>query len=615
MMFPPRYLIALTIIGVVDAISYMLVTPSLIFYVLRCGGTRDQYGTIMSAFSFSSFLTKPLIGWWSDRNGFRVPYLTSIAIATIGGFVYVSASALVVPLDDENNNGHNTTTAVSAILLARILSGCGAANSALGFAYVARTVPASEQTQTTALLSLCRIFGMAIGPGMNILVSGVDLPLTSTFKLDDLNSVGLVLVTANLISFLVIAFLLEEPDAKQKTTTTTTTTSIDEEQTGEKNENDEDAEDETETEEGLEERIKAATAKFGASQQQQQTMIEEEEEEPSWSEILKSFLGLDVLVPMLSIFTFNANFQLIETGFAPASHDALGWGPVQSSMALGSLSVIIAVNMMQVIRLSKSGVPDVRLLIGGLVTAILAYTLMYASWVKDTPVWRFVSPILVGAAAFPYLAPATRSIFTNAINSKPALRRYGGSMQAVLSMAASVAGFTTPAYVARYCLRSPEEVAASSDKRELTSYSLFAPAMSVLVLIGLLITSRRSTGKEDDIGGDDTEDDDDTEWFESVNGPSTEFFDSRGDDGRRSSSSSMIIAGGGAVATTGEETSLLSPPGAPKKKNMRCRPRRRSSTVSMRTDPSLRSSRRSRTSNAGIMLETTFEGLLDESIR
>ena len=184
-----RYLVALTIVGLVDAISYMLVTPSLVFYVLQNGGSHVQYGIIMSAFSFSSFCTKPLIGWWSDKQGFRVPYITSVVVALLGGVCYVFASALP-----------KGRVAVDAILFARLLGGCGAANSALGFAYVARSVPPTEQTSTNSLLSLCRILGMAIGPGLNVLVAKVDIPITQYWKLDSLNSVGLVLIIANLIS-------------------------------------------------------------------------------------------------------------------------------------------------------------------------------------------------------------------------------------------------------------------------------------------------------------------------------------------------------------------------------------------------------------------------------
>jgi len=100
--------------------------------------------------------------------------------------------------------------------------------------------------------------------------------------------------------------------------------------------------------------------------------------------------------------------------------------------------------------------------------------------------WNFYLPVLLAASSFPYMAAPTRSIFTMAVNAKPALRNYHGSMQAVLSMAASVAGFTTPGIVAHYCLRHPEDVVASSDKRELTMFSLFAPFLSLLSLLGIV---------------------------------------------------------------------------------------------------------------------------------
>jgi len=429
-----KFLIALTIVGIVDAISYMLVTPSLIFYVLQNGGSQQQYGIIMSAFSFSSFCTKPFIGWWSDKQGFRVPYITSVCVALLGGVGYLFASALP-----------KGSVAVNAILVARLLGGCGAANSALGFAYVARSVPPSAQTTTNSLLSLCRILGMAIGPALNLLVAKVDIPITPDWKLDSLNSVGIVLVIANMISATAIYSLLDEPK-------------------------------EIEEQEDLNQGDTTNNASTFSSPTSS----------TSYSKVFLSFLSLDIMVPMLSIFTFNANFQLIETGFAPAANDALGWGPVESSAVLGSLSLLIAANMYSVIKLSKGGISDSNLLCGGLVGSIVGYTAVCLLWIKDSPAWHFYLPILVSASSFPYMAATTRSIFTVAVNSKPALKEYQGIMQAVLSMAASVAGFTTPGVVAAYLLRSPEEVLSSSDLRELTPYSLFAPTLSFVVLLGVV---------------------------------------------------------------------------------------------------------------------------------
>lgn len=52
-------LIVLSLIGLIDAISYMAVAPSLVFYVDQLGGSKEQYGLIMSVFSLSSFCLKP----------------------------------------------------------------------------------------------------------------------------------------------------------------------------------------------------------------------------------------------------------------------------------------------------------------------------------------------------------------------------------------------------------------------------------------------------------------------------------------------------------------------------------------------------------------------------
>lgn len=450
-----RYLIALTVVGIADAVSYMVVTPSLVFYVLKNGGTTEQFGLIMSSFSFASFCTKPIIGICSDHLGFRVPYLTSLLIALTGGFVYLFATALP-----------NGNMAVGAILAARLLGGVGGANSALGYAYVARSVPLEKQTSVNSLLSLCRILGMAIGPGVNILIAKIDIHVANNWSLDSLNSVGLILIICNTIAIASVLFLLEEPRRDN--------VGVEGEETGEDTPK-------------IHDSISSSLFR---------------------NDIFLSFFSIDIFVPMLSIFTFNASFQLIETGFAPAAFDALGWGPVQSSVALGSISFVIAFNMFNVMQLSRRGVSDSDMMCGGLILSIVGYSLLYLMWTQDALVWQFYLPILLGTSSFPFLAAPTRSIFTAAVHAKPALRKYHGLMQSILSMGASVAGFITPTIVAAYCLRHPDDVTASHDHRELSPLSLFAPFLSSLVLFGMVylrvsgkISNEKDVDKRDDREG------------------------------------------------------------------------------------------------------------------
>ena len=66
---------------------------------------------------------------------------------------------------------------------------------------------------------------------------------------------------------------------------------------------------------------------------------------------------------------------------------------------------------------------------------------MFLLWVVEAPVWHFVLPVAIAVAGFPFTAAPNRSTFTKAVDSKPILAEAQGSMQAILSMFASVAGF------------------------------------------------------------------------------------------------------------------------------------------------------------------------------
>ena len=112
---PYKLLVPQALIGLVDALSFMITSPSLVFYVLQSGGTYSQYGVILSVFSFSSFVFKPILGIWCDKSGtFRMPYLSSISVAALGGFIYFLASAF------------HGSLAISLIFIGRLLGGAGA---------------------------------------------------------------------------------------------------------------------------------------------------------------------------------------------------------------------------------------------------------------------------------------------------------------------------------------------------------------------------------------------------------------------------------------------------------------------------------------------------------
>jgi ceroid-lipofuscinosis MFS transporter 7 len=199
---------ALALIGFVDSISYMAVGPSLIFYVLQVGGNKEMYGLVMSAFSFASFLGKPVFGVWVDKGGnkFRIPYFCSFFVSIIGALMYFFANAC-----------QSASWALAFILIGRLLGGFGAANQALGYAYIASVIPQEGQTKTNTILSMTRIIGMATGPVVNVFLAKVDSTLTIgsfTMAIDPLNSVGLLLAIGNMLVVAYVFFVLGEPEQK-----------------------------------------------------------------------------------------------------------------------------------------------------------------------------------------------------------------------------------------------------------------------------------------------------------------------------------------------------------------------------------------------------------------
>mmetsp|Transcript_3241 Transcript_3241/g.6779 ORF Transcript_3241/g.6779 Transcript_3241/m.6779 type:complete len:555 (-) Transcript_3241:96-1760(-) len=424
---PFALLAPLAFVQFVDSVSYMVTAPSIVFYVLENGGSLDMYGLVLASFSFSSFCAKPVLGYFCDagHGKFRTLYLISLGVAALGGLTYFAASAFP------------SKTALILLLLGRILGGVGAANSTLGFTYIAHVVDKSVFTQATSLLSLVRIVGMAIAPAFNVLLNDMNFSIDLfgyNLEVTPLNAVGLFLALFNTIAIVGMIFLFVEPD----------------------------------------------TAPHDDKKGKENDAALEKQESGFWA----SLFSMEIVVPVLSIFQMNANFQLIETGLAPAANDSLGWGPVGISAFFGAQSICIFVAILITFDLSRRGVKDETLLLIGLIFAVIGNALVYFLWTNPTTPILFFIPVVVACLGFPFSVGPTRSLFTKSCAKNSTLSTNTGSMQAMLSMDASIAGFLAPGFISAFVLRTPEQVEASSDNRELTAWALYAPALSLITLAG-----------------------------------------------------------------------------------------------------------------------------------
>lgn len=426
---------ALATLGLVDSVSFMIVTPSLAFYINSLGGSQDFYGFVLAVYSLASFCAKPVLGRWSDASNFQLPYMVSITLSVLGGLLYAIAPGFT-----------NDYVALALVALGRMLGGLGRANSALGFAYVVRACPANKRTSITALLGGVQMVGMAIAPLFSGCLSNVDFFLLG-IHFDDLNSVGLLLVVINFASQVVVYLFL--PDLPT-------------------------VEDDASDSEG----------------------DKESEWLRIFQCIIHN---PHVGVPFLTIFVFNFNWQFIETALAPASFDVFAWGPVEVSTVLGVMAVLVFLGMTSVHKLSQSGVSDFNLLISGLLGNAVGYIMLYGLWHRGIGYIPFVIPVFVAAGSFPFLGAPNRSLFSEAVDLVPELAGHEGTMQALLSMSSSVGGFTAPSMITHYCLRTPLEVSNSNDSREFTPTALFSPLLSFIVLITTFMAGDISEKKADEL--------------------------------------------------------------------------------------------------------------------
>lgn len=299
------------------------------------------------------------------------------------------------------------------------------------------SIPAKQRTSVTAILGGVQMIGMAIAPLFSALITGVDFDIFG-IHFDYLNTVGLILVVINLASQVIIHLFL--PD------------------------------------------LESVDSSSGSDKD------EEEEKESEWLMMFRCILGNPHIgIPFLTIFTFNFNWQFIETALAPASFDVFEWGPVEVSFILGIMAVILFGGMTLVATLSKRGVSDFKLLVFGLMTNTVGYAMLYALWYRGVYWALFISPVFVGAGSFPFLGAPNRSLFSEAVDLTPELVGFEGTMQALLSMSSSVGGFTAPSMITHFCLREPDEVSASKDGREFTPVALFSPLLSLAVLLATFL--------------------------------------------------------------------------------------------------------------------------------
>ncbi|OEU23465.1 MFS general substrate transporter, partial [Fragilariopsis cylindrus CCMP1102] len=426
-------LIVLIMINVTDSISNSIIGPSLIFYVVEMGGTKSQYGMIMSSSFLSGIIMMGVYGKWIDSNGnkYKQPYMASFGLGILGSLVYFLA--ILLP---------KGKLAVATILLGRFITGMGAASRTLAYSYVATAIPRDQQRTILTMMSMTRSFGMMLGPLMNLLVSKVDTSLVLykdiTITVNQNNSVGLIIASGEIFLCTIMFLFLKDP---------------------------------------------------------QQLKTQEKEEVIGTTTKRRSLLissCFDLFLPLVTMFVFMFNFSLYAVTIPPVGNHALGWDPVMISNVLAVQAVVLFIGMCASMVCSMKDVSDFYMIGFGNLCFVIGGTATYVYWTSSSSsstvaaALKFAIPIFIVSFSYPFLGPANRSKFTKAVHNHKELENKHGAMQALFNQAFMLAGFISPSFVAAFVLRSPNDIDSSDNKHELTSLAWYIPISSSILILLLI---------------------------------------------------------------------------------------------------------------------------------
>jgi MFS family permease len=202
-------IIVLICINVMDSVMGAIVGPTLIFYVNDLGGSKNEYGMMLSIVFLASIIMIPVYGSWVDSNGnkYIVPYMTSFGLGIVSSVIYFLA--ILLP---------KGPIAVYSLMFSRFLDGASIAGRTLAYSWVASTILPDQQRNILIFLSMSRTLGMVVGPFVNMLVSKIDTEFQIfglKIPVDPNNSIGLLMLGGEIVLVILTLLFLQEPPEKE----------------------------------------------------------------------------------------------------------------------------------------------------------------------------------------------------------------------------------------------------------------------------------------------------------------------------------------------------------------------------------------------------------------
>ncbi|KAF8774670.1 uncharacterized protein LOC129984580 [Argiope bruennichi] len=170
-------------------LGYAIIFPTIWNYIHdRLGGQTYMLGIVISAYSLSSFIANPLVGWWSDKSlNTRNILLVTILAEAVGSILYFIGMHIWV------------------LVIGRLIAGIGAGGGAAVLADITRTTSEEDRTPVLSVVIASRQLGLIIGPAFNIFLSEIDFHIFS-LPVDKYTSPGLLMAMLWLLLEVMVLF-------------------------------------------------------------------------------------------------------------------------------------------------------------------------------------------------------------------------------------------------------------------------------------------------------------------------------------------------------------------------------------------------------------------------
>lgn len=167
-------------VNFLTGVEYGVIIPSALQYLREYGGNQVDLGLCVSAYSFSSLFSSPIMGKLSDKTRNTKAIILVANLFQIGGsFMYFMGISK------------------NFIIGGRLVSGIGLGCLGCLFSDIVKTTQVSERSKRLSKIMVGRQIGLIMGPAFNLITVSFDYKI-GPFKLDSLSAPGVSIRFFNL---------------------------------------------------------------------------------------------------------------------------------------------------------------------------------------------------------------------------------------------------------------------------------------------------------------------------------------------------------------------------------------------------------------------------------